>query len=130
MSEKKPSTEDLAQRIDQLLVVLREISEDLADISKHLKATGAPTPAPATAAPATPTPTVRTRSIADVRTIFPKELENMLTFEEKENYIVIKPRQYLGSENFAKIASLVRSAGGEYISAGKESHFRVSREVR
>ena len=130
MSEKKPSAEDLAQRIDQLLVVLREISEDLADISKHLRATGAPTPAPATAAPAAPTPTVRMRSIADVRTVFPKELENMLTFEEKENYIVIKPRQYLGSENFAKIASLVRSAGGEYISAGKESHFRVSREVR
>ena len=130
MSEKKPSAEDLAQRIDQLLVVLREISEDLADISKHLKATGAPTPAPATAAPAAPTPTVRMRSVADVRTIFPKELENMLTFEEAEKYIVIKPRQYLGSENFAKIASLVRSAGGEYISAGKESHFRVSREVR
>ena len=130
MSEKKPSAEDLAQRIDQLLVVLREISEDLADISKHLKATGAPTPAPATAAPAAPTPTVRMRSVADVRTIFPKELENMLTFEETGKYIVIKPRQYLGSENFAKIASLVRSAGGEYISAGKESHFRVSREVR
>jgi len=130
MSEKKPSAEDLAQRIDQLLVVLREISEDLADISKHLKATGAPTPAPATAAPAAPTPTVRMRSVADVRTIFSKELENMLTFEEAEKYIVIKPRQYLGSENFAKIASLVRSAGGEYISAGKESHFRVSRELR
>lgn len=130
MSEKKPSAEDLAQRIDQLLVVLREISEDLADISKHLKATGAPTPAAATAAPATPTPTVRMRSISDVRAIFPKELENMLTFEETGKYIVIKPRQYLGSENFAKIASLVRSAGGEYISAGKESHFRVSRELR
>lgn len=130
MSEKKPSAEELAQRIDQLLVVLREVSEDLADISKHLKATGAPTPAPATAAPAAPTPTVRMRSVADVRTIFPKELENMLTFEEAGKYIVIKPRQYLGSENFAKIASLVRSAGGEYISAGKESHFRVSRELQ
>ena len=130
MSEKKPSAEELAQRIDQLLVVLREVSEDLADISKHLKATGAPTPAPATAAPAAPTPTVRMRSVADVRTIFPKELENMLTFEEAEKYIVIKTRQYLGSENFAKIASLVRSAGGEYISAGKESHFRVSRELQ
>ena len=130
MSEKKPSAEDLAQRIDQLLVVLREISEDLADISKHLKATGAPTPAPATAAPAAPTHTVRMRSVADVRTIFPKELENMLTFEEAGKYIVIKPRQYLGSENFAKIASLVRSAGGEYISAGKESHFRVSSELQ
>jgi len=130
MSEKKPSSEELAQRIDQLLVVLKEISEDLAEISKHLKATGAPTLAPTTVAPAAPTPTARMRSVADIRTIFPKELENMLTFEETGKYIVIKPRQYLGSENFAKIASLVRSAGGEYISAGKESHFRVSRELK
>jgi len=132
MSEKKPSTEELAQRIDQLLVVLREVSEDLADISKHLKATGAPAPvaAPAPSAPtAPPTPPVlpaaRMRSVVDVRMMFPKELENMLTFEDKGGYIEIKPRQYLGSENFAKIASLVRSAGGEYKSAGKESHFRI-----
>ena len=130
MSEKKPSSEELAQRIDQLLVVLREISEDLADISKHLKATGALTPAPAPVAPAAPTPTMRMRSVADVRTIFPKELENILAFEEAGTYIVIKPRQYLGSENVAKFASLVRAAGREYISAGKESHFRVSKEMR
>jgi len=130
MSEKKPSAEELVQRIDQLLAVLKEISEDLADISKHLKAAGEPTPAVAPpAAPAPPTPSVRMRSVADVRTIFPKEFEDMLFFEETGKYIVIKPRQYLGSENFAKIASLVRSAGGEYISAGKESHFRVPREL-
>jgi len=130
MSEKKPTVEELAQRIDQLLVVLREISEDLVDISKHLRAAGAPTPAPAPTAPTPPTPAARMRAIADIRTIFPKELEDMLFFEETGKYIVIKPRQYLGSENFAKIASLVRSAGGEYISAGKESHFRVPRESR
>lgn len=130
MSEKKPSAEELAQRIDQLLIVLREISEDLADISKHLKTTGAPTPPATPAAPAVPTSAARMRSVTDIRTIFPKELENMLTFEEAGTYIVIKPRQYLGSENFAKIASLVRGAGGEYISAGKESHFRVPREIR
>jgi len=133
MGEKKPSAEELAQRIDQLLVVLREISEDLADISKHLKTVEAPIPGAAPAAPAPsapPAPSVRTRSVADIRTMFPKELEDMLTFEETGKYIVIKPRQYLGSENFAKIASLVRSAGGEYISAGKESHFRVLRELR
>jgi len=130
MGEKKPSVEELTQRIDQLLVVLREISEDLADISKHLKTAGAPTPMPAPAAPAPPTPAARMRSVADIRTMFPKELEDMLFFEETGKYIVIKPRQYLGSENFAKIASLVRSAGGEYISAGKESHFRVPRELR
>jgi len=130
MGEKKPTVEELAQRIDQLLVVLKEISEDLANISKHLKGVAAPAPTPVPAMPAQLTPAGRMRSITDVRTIFPKELEDMLFFEETGIYIVIKPRQYLGSENFAKIASLVRSAGGEYISAGKESHFRLPRELR
>jgi hypothetical protein len=56
---------------------------------------------------------------------FPQELESLLSIEERNEYIIIKPRQFLGSENFAKIASAVRGMGGEYISAGKESHFRV-----
>jgi len=130
MSEKKPNVEEVLQRIDQLLVVLKDITQDLADISKSLK--GARTPSPVTTpAPApTPAPAGPLRSVKDIRTLFPKELEDMLNFEETPKYIIIKPRQYLGSENFAKIASIVRGTGGEYISAGKESHFRVSRELR
>jgi len=128
MSEKKPTVEEVLQRIDQLLVVLKEISQDLVDISKSLKAAGAPSPV--TAPTPTPLPAERMRSVKDVRTLFPKELEDMLNFEETGKYIIIKPRQYLGSENFAKIASIVRGTGGEYISAGKESHFRVSREIK
>ncbi len=130
MSEKKPTTEELAQRIDQLLIVLKEISEDLTDISKHLKTEGPLTPTTAPA-PSAPTPTAaQMRTVADIKTVFPQELESMLFFEDTGKYIVIKPRQYLGSENFAKIASLVRGEGGEYISAGKESHFRVPKEAR
>jgi hypothetical protein len=34
----------------------------------------------------------------------------------------------LGSENIAKIASAMRGMGGEYISAGKDSHFRVPKK--
>jgi len=128
MSEKKPSVEEVLQRIDQLLVILKDISQDLVDISKSLKATGVPSPVTAPA-PA-PAPAERMRSVKDIRTLFPKELEDMLNFDETPQYIIIKPRQYLGSENFAKIASIVRGTGGEYISAGKESHFRVSREIR
>jgi len=130
MSEKKQSVEEILQRIDQLLVVLKEISQDLADISKSLKAGGVPLPGTAPAPAPAPAPAERMRSVKDVRTLFPKELEDMLNFDETPQYIIIKPRQYLGSENFAKIASIVRSTGGEYISAGKESHFRVSREIR
>jgi hypothetical protein len=57
--------------------------------------------------------------------LFPEELDNMLAFEDKGDYVMIKPKQFLGSENFAKIASTVRGIGGEYISAGRDSHFRV-----
>ena len=64
-------------------------------------------------------------SIKDMQALFTKDLEDMLMFEQTEEYVVIKPRQYLGSENFAKIAAIVREAGGEYVSAGRESHFRV-----
>ena len=68
------------------------------------------------------------RSLDDIRMSFPEELETRLGFEEKGDYIIIKPKQFLGSENFAKIASAVRGMGGEYISAGKDSHFRVPKK--
>ena len=65
----------------------------------------------------------------DVRVAFPEDLEALLSFQEKDDYIMVKPRQFLGSENFAKIASAVRGMGGEYISAGKDSHFRVPKKA-
>jgi len=127
MSEEKTSREQVLQRITELLDVLKTISQDLADVAKSLKGAEVPAAAPA---PAPPPSEVKKRSTDDVRTLFPKDLEDMLLFEEKEEYIVIKPRQYLGSENFAKIAAIIRDQGGEYISAGKESHFRVPREIK
>ena len=53
------------------------------------------------------------------------ELADYLTFTVKEGKVVLTPRQFLGSENFAKIAKVVREHGGEYISAGKESRFEL-----
>ncbi|MFB0567240.1 MAG: hypothetical protein ACETVM_01475 [Candidatus Bathyarchaeia archaeon] len=125
MSEEKPSREEVLQRVNELLDILKTISHDLADVAKSLKEAEAPV-----AAPAPPPKEAKKRSTDDVRTLFPKDLEDMLLFEEKEEYIVIRPRQYLGSDNFAKIASIIRDQGGEYISAGKESHFRVPREIK
>jgi hypothetical protein len=59
--------------------------------------------------------------------LFPQHLDELLIFEEKEDCITIKPKQFLGSENFAQIAQVVRSNGGEYISAGKDSHFKIAK---
>lgn len=127
MSEVKPDTEDILHRLSDVLDVLKKISEDLQDISKSLKAMRPPTtPTTAPSAkPAVPPAKPVGKRIEDIRMMFTKELEAMLTFEDKEDFIKITPRQYLGSENFAKIASTIREAGGEYISAGKDSHFRV-----
>jgi len=125
MSEEKPSIEELSRRIDQLLNVLNIISRDLAEISKSLKAGGAPTAAPTIPVAATE----GTRSVEGIREAFSSDLEEMLSFEESGDYVVIKTRRFLGSDNFAKIASIVRSLGGEYISAGKNSHFKVPRKT-
>lgn len=44
-------------------------------------------------------------------------------------WILVRPRRYLGSENFAKIASIIKECGGEYVSAGKQSRFRIPRRA-
>jgi hypothetical protein len=121
MSEAKPNTDEILRRLSEVLDVLKRISEDLQDISESLKTTS-PRVAPATAPQAAKAVDKR---IEDIRVMFPKDLEAMLIFEDKETFIRITPRQFLGSENFAKIASAVRDAGGEYVSAGRDSHFRV-----
>jgi hypothetical protein len=63
--------------------------------------------------------------LEEVRALFPSDLEQLLTFEQKEGYIILKPKRFLGTENFAKIAHIVRANKGVYISAGKNSHFKI-----
>jgi len=72
----------------------------------------------------TPPPQPDTK-VDQIKMLFPEDLMNMLMFSEEGDGVTIKPRQFLGSENFAKIASVVRGAGGEYVSAGKASHFKI-----
>ncbi|MGB9779020.1 MAG: hypothetical protein ACPLW8_06395 [Candidatus Bathyarchaeales archaeon] len=69
--------------------------------------------------------TTETQKPQDIEAIFPENLRQLLSFEGKEGFCIIKPRQFLGSENFAKIADIVKAKGGEYISSGKNSHFRI-----
>ncbi|MCX8151194.1 MAG: hypothetical protein N3D85_06805 [Candidatus Bathyarchaeota archaeon] len=148
VSEDKDKIEQLIDRIDDILSVLAEVAKDLKTVSSSLKsiAVGQITNKPVTAVteskpsmlqpkaekptqklptPITSTPKGSSSTVEDIRMVFPPELDSLLSFEEKNDYVVIKPKQFLGSENFAKIASTVRGIGGEYISAGRDSHFRV-----
>jgi len=138
MSEDKEKIENLTKRVDELVVILNGIMEDLRQVSASLRSLAASQitqPVTAPAQPSAPVPqpvrsevAEKSKALEDLKMMFPEDLENLLNFEEKEDYIVIKPRQYLGSENFAKIASVVRGIGGEYVSAGKSSHFRVPKK--
>jgi hypothetical protein len=144
VSTDKEKINQLLLKVEEISVTLNKVSEELRVVSASLKSLAVgqitqprpattsepltphtPKPAP-TAAP--PTETSKQRSLDDIRMSFPEELESRLSFEEKGDYIIIKPKQFLGSENFAKIASAVRGMGGEYISAGKDSHFRVPKK--
>ena len=130
MSIEKGNLERLVERIDELLVVLNKISEDLRTVSASIKSIAvSQITQPTLQTPAPVSYEVHEKkSIEDIRMAFPEDLEHLLSFEEKGDYIIVKPRQFLGSENFAKIASAVRGIGGEYISAGRDSHFRVPKK--
>lgn len=67
-----------------------------------------------------------TEKISDV---FPEDLRSLLSFEKEADAVIIKPTQFLGSENFAKIADTVKQHGGEWVSAGKNSHFKITLRI-
>jgi intein-encoded DNA endonuclease-like protein len=67
-------------------------------------------------------------TVEEVKKKFPENLQSLLKFSDSTEYVIIEPRQFLGTENFAEIARIVRDAGGDYVSAGKESHFRVPKK--
>jgi hypothetical protein len=148
MSTEKEKLNQLLSKVEEISVTLSKVSEELRSVSASLKSLAVgqitsppkpssgptlafhppppqPTPKPATTATLSET---KLRSLDDISMSFPEDLEARLSFEEKGDYIIIRPKQFLGSENFAKIASAVRGMGGEYISAGKDSHFRVPKK--
>ena len=127
MGEEKLNIQELAQKVDELLNVLKVIAGDLAEVSRSLKSvSGLSTSAPVVPAAQVTSPEKR-RSISEVKQAFSSELGGMLLFEESGSFVIVKPRRFLGSDNFAKIASIVRELGGEYVSAGRNSHFKIAK---
>ena len=125
MGEEKVNMEELARKVDELLNLLKVISGDLTEVSMSLKAATGTTAAPVISV----APAAKTRDINDVKQAFSSELAGMLLFEENGKFVIVKPRRFLGSDNFAKIASIVRDLGGDYVSAGRNSHFKVPKVV-
>ncbi len=139
MSSEQQKLDQLLAKVEEINAKLNKVSDELRVVSASIKSLAigqitqptsirtASTPKPVSQAPAPPADS-RIRTLDDIRMSFPEELEARLDFEEKGEYIIIKPKQFLGSDNFAKIASAIRGMGGEYISQGRDSHFRVPKK--
>ena len=65
--------------------------------------------------------------LADLIANFREDQQLLLDFSDEGDHYKITPKNFLGSEKFAEIGAVVRELGGEYISQGKESHFRVEK---
>lgn len=133
MSTDKDKLNALTAKVEEIALTLSKVSDELRVVSTQLKsltcvAVIQSAPAQAQAAALPHAGVGKERTLDEIRMSFPEELETRLGFEDKGDYIIIKPKQFLGSENFAKIASTVRGMSGEYISAGKDSHFRVPKK--
>ena len=146
MAEDKRKIEDVLRRIDELIRILKFLSEDLSEISKTLKvylgsimpireaSSSEPLSPPISSQQtitlgepsASQSISSKSTTIDSVQRLFPPDLAGLLYFEDTNGYILVKPKQYLGSDNFRRIASIVRDQlGGEYVSAGRDSHFRI-----
>jgi hypothetical protein len=64
-------------------------------------------------------------TLGDVKGWFPDDIQGLLSFEETTENFKVKPTSFLGASTFAKIAEIVKQNNGVYVSAGRESHFKI-----
>ena len=68
---------------------------------------------------------------SDIAAAFPEDLSTLLLFSETETHHIIRPKEYLGKDTFRKVITIIdQQLGGTYVSAGKDSHFRVPKKAQ
>jgi len=68
---------------------------------------------------------LRALSPTETLSLFPEELRTLLRVEDAGDRYIIKPTKWLGKERFNVVMAMVRQKNGEYIPAGKDSHFTI-----
>ena len=66
-------------------------------------------------------------NLNDAKTLL-KDYAQDLEFEEAFGFILVKFKAFVSKDLFDKVYALVREADGEYVSAHKDSHFRLPGE--
>lgn len=111
---------------------LKESNDTLQKILSQLSKVPAQ---PTVSQPVTSVPTSPSSSTADDAKLIKiketlNEFADKINIDANENtmFYIVKIKSFLGTENFAKLAGKVRELGGEYVSKGKESHFKISKK--
>lgn len=85
-------------------------------------------PKPKPEAPTVEAPPERAKTLMEeVTAAFPADLKGLVAFEDTPSSVLVRPRQYLGSDVFKRINSIVSQFEGEYVSAGSDSHWRIDK---
>jgi hypothetical protein len=69
----------------------------------------------------------------DDKPIFPDTLANLVNVTPSGTVWIVKPTKFLGAENFAMIAHIVKEYGGRYnksIGKGQSGYFETPRKVK
>ena len=71
------------------------------------------------------------RTIEDVRMLFTSEIEDLLTFEDKETWIKVSQRSPLNNK-YRKVREIIEQAGGSYVRATntEKGHFCIPKALQ
>lgn len=57
--------------------------------------------------------------------ILPEDLAEKVAIETTPTELILRPKSFLGTENFRALLDIVKKFGGNYVSMGRDSHFIV-----
>jgi hypothetical protein len=119
-------------KLSDILVELRALNSLFkyakANILNKVESLSTPIPSAPTQAPSpVPVPVQDASPRMKEIMIALEPVKDLLKFDDNNStmVLIVRPAHYLGSDNFAKIAAIVRNLGGSYVSAGKNSHFEI-----
>jgi hypothetical protein len=120
--QKIKEIEDRLRTLENLLQRLTEVL--IAAPTKPPTQPSTQTPKPAS----TPQPQPASTAKPHISEAFNPALAKLLTFTQEGNYWIIRGKEFLQPEPFRETLDTVQTLGGEYVSAGKNSHFKVPLE--
>jgi len=65
--------------------------------------------------------------VEQVRMLFPEQYLRILKIYEDGDFVIVMPKSFIDPKDYSKIAAIVREVKGEYVSQGKQSHFRIKK---